>query len=413
MDIATQGPIKRIKQNNQGIATFLSLALIPLSGFAIDIYIPSLPSMGVGLHAGSIQVQMTITIFLISYGLSQLFVGSLLDSYGRYKIGLGGLVVFALASIIIGMTHNIYLIYAMRAVHGITVALIVVSKRAYFVDVFTGDKLKYYLSIFTIIWSTGPILAPFLGGYLQDVFGWQSNFYFLAVYAVVILVLEIIFGGETLKEIKGFDLGRIIKVYAKMIRTAHFTLGLVILGFAYSMVMVYNMTGPFIIEHEFHLTPVVAGYCSLILGLAWMTGGFIGKATINRPFFKKLSVNIILQIFFVVLMLLSVGFVSNLFTLVLFAFLIHVTAGYTYNNYFTFSMRQFPENAAIAGGLAGGIVYVIVSILSYAVVFTIPAKDERNLGLSYALLIGLSAVVMYAVVRLNRKRTKAGQQVIL
>jgi MFS family permease len=405
MDIATQGSIKRIKKNNQGIATFLSLALIPLSGFAIDIYIPSLPSMGVGLQAGSIQVQMTITIFLVSYGISQLFVGSLLDSYGRYKIGLGGLVIFAMASFVIGFTDNINVIYAMRAVHGITVALIVVSKRAYFVDVFTGDKLKYYLSIFTIIWSTGPILAPFLGGYLQDLFGWQSNFFFLAIYALVILILEIIYGGETLKEIKGFDLRRILKVYAKMISTTHFTLGLVILGFAYSMVMVYNMTGPFIIEHEFHLSPVVAGYCSLILGLAWMAGGFVGKATIDRPFFKKLSVNILLQIGFVLLMMISVWFVSNLFTLVIFAFLIHLTAGYTYNNYFTYSMRQFPDNAAIAGGLSGGIVYIIVSVLSYGVVFFIPAKDERNLGWSYALLIGFSAVVMFVVVRLNRKKT--------
>jgi MFS family permease len=396
--------IKRIKEKNQRIATILSLALIPMSGFAIDIYIPSLPAMGVGLHASSIEVQFTISIFLISYGLSQLFVGSLLDSYGRYRIGLYGLVVFALASVVIATTDNIYVIYSMRIIHGITVALIVVAKRAYFVDVFTGDKLKYFLSIFTIIWSTGPILAPFLGGYLQSVFGWRSNFYFLAIYAVVILILEMTYGGETLKSIKGFDLKRIVNVYIQMIRTINFTLGLVILGFAYSMVMVYNMTGPFIIEHEFHLTPVVAGYCSLILGLAWMTGGFIGKATINRPFFKKLSVNFMLQSLFVVIMLISTFFLSNLFTLIVFAFLIHVTAGYTYNNYFTRSMSQFPQNAAIAGGLSGGVVYIIVSILSYAVVLFIPGKDERNLGYSYALLIGLSAMVMFVVVRINKRK---------
>jgi hypothetical protein len=217
-------------------------------------------------------------------------------------------------------------------------------------------------------------------------------------------VLELIYGGETLKTIKGFELKRIVHVYAKMIRTVHFTLGLVILGFAYSMVMVYNMTGPFIIEHEFHLTPVVAGYCSLILGLAWMTGGFIGKATINRPFFKKLSVNFMLQSAFVIIMLISTFFISNMFTLIIFAFIIHVTAGYTYNNYFAYSMSQFPQNAAIAGGLSGGVVYIIVSILSYGVVLFIPAKDERNLGFSYALLIGLSAAVMFAVVRIQKRK---------
>ena len=162
---------------NQRISTLLAFALLPLSGFATDIYIPSLPSMGADMHISSIQVQLTLTVFLISYGTSQLFLGSILDSYGRYKFSMGALLVFILASVVIAITKNIYIIYAMRVIHGITVAMIVVAKRAYFVDVYEGDRLKHYLSMFTIIWSAGPIVAPFLGGYFQTTFGWQSNFY--------------------------------------------------------------------------------------------------------------------------------------------------------------------------------------------------------------------------------------------
>ena len=44
--------------------------------------------------------------------------------------------------------------------------------------------------MFTIVWSTGPILAPFFGGYLETAFGWQSNFYFLAAFALVIALLK-------------------------------------------------------------------------------------------------------------------------------------------------------------------------------------------------------------------------------
>src|SRR3569833_1839806 len=78
------------------------------------------------------------------------------------------LIVFILASIMIAVTHNIYVIYAMRIVHGIAVAMIVIAKRAYFVDVYEGEQLKHYLSMFTIIWSAGPKEAPFLGGYFQQ-----------------------------------------------------------------------------------------------------------------------------------------------------------------------------------------------------------------------------------------------------
>ncbi|WP_443939933.1 MFS transporter [Pedobacter sp. MW01-1-1] len=399
-DIAVQPKIK-----NQGLATLIAFALIPLSGFATDIYIPSLPTMAAEMHVSSIQVQLTLSIFLISYGISQLFIGSVLDSFGRYKIGLYALLIFALSCVVIAVTHNIYLIYLMRVVHGISVGAIVVAKRAYFVDVFEGEKLKHYLSLFSIIWSTGPIIAPFIGGYLQAAFGWESNFYFLAGFALILAVLELLFGGETLKHSIAFNLNKITRVYVDMIKTSSFTLGIGMLGLAYCMVMIYNMTGPFIIEHELHFSPVIAGYSSLVLGFAWMVGGFIGKASIHKPFFKRLSINSGIQLIFVLLMILSTFFIQNLYTLIFFAFIIHVCAGFTFNNYFTFCLSKFPKNAGIASGLTGGITYVIVSFFSYGIVNLLPAKDEQTLSYSYLILIVLSLIVMAFILKIRKQET--------
>jgi len=392
-----------IQEKNQKIATSLAFALIPLSGFATDIYIPSLPTMAGEMQVSSVQVQLTLSIFLISYGVAQLFIGSVLDSFGRYKIGLYSLLIFAAASIVIAVTHNIYLIYLMRIIHGLTVGAIVVAKRAYFVDLFEGEQLKHYLSLFSIIWSTGPIVAPFIGGYLQSAFGWESNFYFLGGFALVFAILEYVFSGETLKHFTDFQLKKIANIYLNMIKTPSFTLGIVMLGLAYCMVMVYNMTGPFIIEHHLHLTPIVAGYSSLVLGFAWMVGGFIGKATINKPFFKRLAINTVLQLAFVIVMIFSLNFISNLYSLIFFAFIIHIGAGFTFNNYFTFCLSKFPKNAGIAGGLTGGITYVIVSFLSYGIVNVVPAKDERNLSYSYLIMILLSLIVMYIILKIKNK----------
>jgi MFS family permease len=393
--------MKRIKEQHQGIATILAFGLLPLSGFATDIYIPSLPNMAATLHVGSIHVQLTLTIFLISYGISQLFVGSLLDVFGRYRLGLLSMLIFAIASVVIATTHNLYLIYGMRVIHGITVGTIIVGKRAYFVDLFTGNKLKNYLTMFSIIWSTGPIVAPFIGGYLQTAFGWESNFYLLAGLALVLALLEFIFGGETLPQATTFQVRRIAGIYAGMLRTTTFTLGIFMLGLAYAMVMVYNMTGPFIIEHHLQLSAVTAGYSSLVLGFAWMAGGFISKATINRPFFRKLTVNSGLQVLFALLMLVSVQFVDNLYSLLFFAFIIHACSGYTFNNYFTYCLSSFPANAGIASGLTGGLMYIVVSIMSYGVVFLLPAKDQHHLNASYLLLIGLSVFIMGLVLKLR------------
>ena len=393
---------KYLKERNQGIATILAFALLPLSGFATDIYIPSLPNMATTLKISSIEVQLTLSLFLISYGISQLFIGSVLDSFGRYKISLISLLIFAAASAIIASTHNIYIIYLMRIIHGFTAGSIIVAKRAFFVDIYKGEKLKHYLSLFSIIWSTGPIVAPFLGGYLQTYFGWESNFYFLAGLAVIMAILEFFYSGETLRHLSDFHLKKITSIYGSMIKTSSFTLGIIMLGLAYCMIMIYNMTGPFIVEHHLQLSPVTAGYSSLLLGFAWMVGGFAGKATINRPFFRKMVVNMGLQLLFVAAMIVCVQFISSLYTMLFFAFLIHATAGYVFNNYFTFCLSKFPKNAGIAGGLTGGITYVIVSFLSYGIIHALPAKDDRNLSYSYLVLALLATVIMFIIFKMRQ-----------
>src|SRR5579872_1950602 len=69
---STKSTIMRlIKEKNRGIATVLSFALIPLTGLATDVYLPSLPSMAADLHVSSGAIQNTLLVFLVSTGLSQ------------------------------------------------------------------------------------------------------------------------------------------------------------------------------------------------------------------------------------------------------------------------------------------------------------------------------------------------------
>ena len=395
-----------IHPKHRGISNLLAFALLPLSGFATDVYLPSLPGMATDLQVSGIQVQFTITIFLVSYGISQLFIGSILDSYGRYRTGLVSLFVFALASLVTATTHSIYMIYAMRVVQGITVGTVVAGKRAFFVDLYTGDKLKSYLGLFSIIWSTGPIIAPFVGGYLQTLFVWRANFYFLTGLGAGLGILEYFFSGETLPQRTPFRIKRVVNIYKDMLTTLPFVLGITMLGLSYAMVMVCNMTAPFIIEHHLQLNAVTTGYCSLILGFAWMVGGFISKATIRHPFFRKLTVNTGLQLFFVLAMLLCMPFADNIYALVGFAFMVHVGAGYTFNNYMTFSMTRFPQNAGIASGLTGGLTFLMVSGLSYSIANLFPAQDGRNLGLSYLVLVVMVIVVLFFAKRSSEEARK-------
>lgn len=390
-----------LKEKNKFIATILAFAVIPMSGLATDIYLPSMPSMATELHQPESNIQLTLSIFLISYGLTQFFAGSIVDSFGRYRISMLSLGLFVASFLITATTQNIFVIYAMRVLQGVLSGFAVVSKRAFFVDVYEGEERKHYLSIMTIVWSVGPIIAPFIGGYLQKSFGWQSNFYVLAGYSLVLLILEFIFSGETLKKRNPFNLEFLIKEYNAMFKAKDFFYGMIMCGLSYSMIMFFNLCGSFIIEHKMGYSEVVAGYVSLILGFAWMTGGFLGKALINKAFLPKIRNANFIQLLLIVLMFCASYFSNNIYSLVAFAFLIHVTAGFIFNNYFSYCIGRFPNSAGIAGGLTGGVTFIITSAISYGIVAAIKPQVQLEVAEGYFVL-GILGLFILSMIKLRK-----------
>lgn len=397
---------KRLAPQNKKLATFISFLLIPLSGLITDMYLPSMPHMAIELQQSENAIQLTLALFLVSYGLAQFITGSLVDSYGRYKLTLLSLVLFIASNLVIVATKQIEVIYAMRIVQGITTGFIVVAKRAYFVDVYEGEERKKYLSSLSIVWSTAPVIAPFIGGYLQQYFNWQANFYVLAIYGAIVLVLEWLFSGETVPTYRPFRLPSMIKDYQTMLSTPLFLYGIFVIGLCYGTTMVFGLSGSFIIEHQFNYSPVVAGYAALMMGLAWMCGGFIGKALILKPFIPKIRLANALQLIFIVAMLISASWWHNIYTLVVFAFLIHVCVGFIFNNYFAYCLGRFPQMAGVASGLSGGSNFIITSVCSYTVVGVLHPQSQLDLSYGY-LFIGLVAFIfLQFLVKPERANTK-------
>ncbi|MCL1669320.1 MFS transporter [Elizabethkingia ursingii] len=390
---------KQLETKHQFIATILAFAVIPMSGLATDIYLPSMPSMAEDLHLPEARIQLTLTFYLISYGISQFFSGALVDAFGRYKISIMALLLFVVSFWITGHTQNIYVIYLMRIVQGILSGLVVVSKRAFFVDVYDGEKRKHYLSIMTIVWSLGPIIAPFIGGYLQKSFGWQSNFTVLAAYSLLILVLELVFSGETIKNRNPFHIGFLWNEFKTMLGTLDFFFGMLMCGVSYALIMFYNLCGPFIIEHKLGYSSVTTGYLSLLMGLAWMSGGFLGKALISKPFLPKLRYSNFIQLLFIALMFASSFYIENLFTLVIFAFVIHVTAGFMFNNYFAYCLGRFPKSAGISGGITGGVVYIITSVVSYGIAAVVQPVQQTGIAEGYFVIGVLGFIILSFIKR--------------
>jgi MFS family permease len=396
--------MRSIKESQIRSNTYVALGLIPLSGFAMDVYIPSLPDMAVQLHTTPAAIQLTLSFFIISYGISQLIVGGLLDSYGRYWPTLISMLTFSAASFAIAWSQNLQVIYAMRIIQGFTVAVIVVGKRSFFVDMYKGEQLKKYTSLFSVIWAIGPIVAPFLGGFFQTTWGWTSNFIFLGFFSFIFFLIEVMIGGESQKAVQPFSIKGILGSYSKMVRTLDFSAGMIILGLTYAMILLYGMASPFLIEHRLHLSPTVTGYCALFSGVSVLIGGTLSRMLIKKPFIKKLLFASSLQLVTVALLITLTFYYQSLPTLLLYVFLLHSTGGFIFNNLMSYTLIRFPEYAGKAAGLVGGGFSVVTSILSSLLVNTLTITNQTVLGVAYAVL------AVGVMILLVRTKWKVGEE---
>ena len=390
--------MKHINLSNRKTASISAFALVPLSGFATDLYLPSFPQMAGVFHATPTHIQLSLSVFLISYGIGQFFAGSLMDSFGRYRPVIIALILFILSNILIIMTRNIGVVDACRVLQGLCVSFIAVGKRTFFVDAYTGKQQQSYTSLLTIVWATAPIIAPYLGGYLQVHFGWTSCFYFLAVYASILLVAELRYGGETLRNRTPFHLKPVTKIYLKLMNTRDFSIGVVILGLSFCLVMSFNMVIPFIVQKIFHLSPVITGYCALLSGIALFSGGIIGKSIGIRQLLKKAIIFSLIQCAIILVMLDLLHFLNSLFLLMIFVVVIHLIEGIIYNLFFTHCLVRFPKNAATAGGITSGGSYIVLSIAISVLLTLLPHPGQLTLAYSY-LILCVSIIILLVIFR--------------
>ncbi|MDM1494024.1 MFS transporter [Myroides odoratimimus] len=397
--------LREASEQRKKLATILAFCSIPLSGFVTDIYLPSFPSMAKGLAVSEQDIQLTLTCYLLSYGISQIFVGSLLDNIGRYKPRLVALLILIFTNLSITQMDSVFYICIMRIIQGMAISTLVVATRAIFIDIYDETKRQYYLSYFTIVWSCGPILAPFLGGYLEKLFNWHANFYFLAIYSGVLLILDLCISGESIPEKKKFNLSETLSLYKMMLSEKRFMIGTLILGLSYSIVMIFNIAGPFLIENTFNYGSVVIGYCTLVLGFSWMLGGIIGKKRMHLDLKPKALKPSLVQLSLIAVLLITTIWIESLPLLIGFLFLIHICSGTLFNNFFTTTMLQFPNNAGTAGGLMGGLVYVLTSFVTLIISSTGAITTPTALGIRYLITaIALLLAILYIIKLYNKEK---------
>jgi len=254
--------------------TALILGLLSAIGpFAIDMYLPALPSIGKDLSAENNVVQMSLLGFFISFALFQLVYGPLSDMWGRKAPLYIGIGLFALASIGCAMASNIETLIAFRFLQGIGGAAGMVIPRAIVRDMHTGVEAARLMSLLMLVFSISPILAPLTGSAVIEFYGWRGVFWAVTIAAVIGLILLSTQLSETRPKAARAEssLRSALSAYRLLLGDKNFLTLTFIGGLGISSFLVYLANSPFVLIDHYGLTPTQYSFAFSINAVSFFT----------------------------------------------------------------------------------------------------------------------------------------------
>lgn len=236
----------------------LVLGLVSAIGpFAIDMYLPALPSIGQSLGASMGAVQASLMSFFIALAVGQLVYGPASDMLGRKPPLYFSLSLFAVGSVGCALAPDIQTLVALRFVQGLGASAGMVICRAIVRDLHTGVDAARLMSLLMLVFSVAPILAPLAGSLLIEWASWRSVFWAVTVIAAVALAVLATSLDETrpAAQRKGSTVSSAVRAYGVLLRDRKF-LGLVFIG-AFGMASFFSFlaNSPFVMIDHFGLTP--------------------------------------------------------------------------------------------------------------------------------------------------------------
>jgi len=227
-----------------------TVALLTMVGpFTIDTYLPSFPDIEAEFHVTRAMMSQTLGYYLAAAAFFTLVWGPLSDRIGRRYTILGTLIIYVSASIGCALAGTYSSFLAFRILQGIAASGGMIAGRAMVRDSHDARTAHRTISYVMMLFALAPAIAPIIGGWLHDLFGWRSVFFFLALYGFTMWILTIRFLGETLprahrQSIHPVQIGRL---YRDVLLKRRFLFLVFTLGTAFGGLFLYIAGSPTVI----------------------------------------------------------------------------------------------------------------------------------------------------------------------
>ncbi|WP_426175175.1 multidrug effflux MFS transporter [Massilia sp. TWR1-2-2] len=273
-------PVHRIALLGSGALAALLASLSMLGPFSIDAYLPAFPNIQAELGASAIEVQQTLTAYMLAFAGMVLWHGALSDAFGRRNIVLVSLVVFAIGTFGCAASHSVHYLWIFRILQGVSAGAGTVVGRAIIRDLYAGAPAARLLSMVTMIFSIAPAIAPVLGGWIVKLFDWRTIFLFLLAYTVVLFVVCWRYLPETLarEHRQPFNPSYLAANYGAIFRSPLFHMKSGIVACNFAGLFLFITAAPVMLPVHLHLGPDEFAW----LFVPSVSGIFLGALAANR-----------------------------------------------------------------------------------------------------------------------------------
>jgi len=260
-----------------------------LGPFAIDTYLPAFTGIAASLQATPLQMQQTLSVYLIGFAVMSLFHGALSDSFGRRPVVLWGVAIFTLASVGCALAQSIGQLVFFRLLQGLSTGAGIVVSRAVIRDMFPPADAQRVMSQVTIFFGIAPAIAPIFGGLLYVHADWHSIFWLLAVLGAALWIANWKLLPETLHvdARQPFNVRHLLRGYWQLGGSARFLLLALASGIPFNGMFLYVLSAPAFVGEHLGLAPTQFFWfflCAIggIMSGAWWSGRLAGRLPPQR-----------------------------------------------------------------------------------------------------------------------------------
>lgn len=252
----------------------LLMAMTGIGPATLNIVVPALPTLVTALATDTATVQLTLSLYLLSFATAQLVLGPLSDRFGRRPVILAALALNTIVSFAAIAANSIGALIAARILQAIGASGGVVISRAIVRDLYDRDRAAAMLGLVTTAMVLAPMLAPLVGGVLDTAFGWEAIFLAIALAAAGVLVWATIVLPETRPAAAPQSPGLLFNEWRALLKAPRFYGYMLIGAFGSAPFFIFLGGAPHVVITLMGRTSAEYGLWFAVMSLGYMSGNF-------------------------------------------------------------------------------------------------------------------------------------------